>query len=193
MNAKTVLVSGAGIGGPMLAFWLKAGGFEPTLIEHAPALRAGGFVIDFWGHQQISCEMARWLVTRCGHGACIAAVADRSGPPRGDLSVWPTLSACFLRLIPRPHRHAAPQPRLRRRFSWRKRRAAAPQARSSRPTAQSRDRAQAARARARAVSPDLPDDGPHHSLISLERVELSSPDEAYGTVGGQLESIEFGF
>lgn len=49
MNAKTVLVSGAGIGGPMLAFWLKAGGFEPTLIEHAPALRAGGFVIDFWG------------------------------------------------------------------------------------------------------------------------------------------------
>ena len=49
MNAKTVLISGAGIGGPTLAFWLKAAGFEPTLIEHAPALRAGGFVIDFWG------------------------------------------------------------------------------------------------------------------------------------------------
>ena len=49
MNAKTVLISGAGIGGPTLAFWLKAGGFEPTLVEHAPAIRAGGFVIDFWG------------------------------------------------------------------------------------------------------------------------------------------------
>ena len=49
MKAKTVLISGAGIGGPTLAFWLKAGGFEPTLVEHAPALRAAGFVIDFWG------------------------------------------------------------------------------------------------------------------------------------------------
>ena len=49
MSAKTVLISGAGIGGPTLAFWLKAAGFEPTLIEHAPTLRTGGYVIDFWG------------------------------------------------------------------------------------------------------------------------------------------------
>ena len=49
MGDKTVLISGAGIAGPTLAFWLKAGGFQPTLIEHAPALRTGGYVIDFWG------------------------------------------------------------------------------------------------------------------------------------------------
>ncbi|MGI8570788.1 MAG: hypothetical protein ACR2KT_17955 [Methylocella sp.] len=49
MNHKTVLISGAGIAGPTLAFWLKAAGFEPTLIERAPALRTGGYVIDFWG------------------------------------------------------------------------------------------------------------------------------------------------
>jgi 2-polyprenyl-6-methoxyphenol hydroxylase-like FAD-dependent oxidoreductase len=49
MNGKTVLISGVGISGPTLAFWLKAAGFEPTLIERAPALRAGGYVIDFWG------------------------------------------------------------------------------------------------------------------------------------------------
>ena len=49
MNAKTILISGAGIGGPTLAFWLQAAGFEPTLIEHAATLRAGGYVIDFWG------------------------------------------------------------------------------------------------------------------------------------------------
>jgi 2-polyprenyl-6-methoxyphenol hydroxylase-like FAD-dependent oxidoreductase len=49
MIAKTVLILGAGIAGPTLAFWLKAAGFEPTLIERAPALRAGGYVIDFWG------------------------------------------------------------------------------------------------------------------------------------------------
>jgi len=46
---KTVLISGAGIAGPTLGFWLKAAGFEPTLIERAPALRSGGYVIDFWG------------------------------------------------------------------------------------------------------------------------------------------------
>jgi 2-polyprenyl-6-methoxyphenol hydroxylase-like FAD-dependent oxidoreductase len=49
MNEKTVLISGAGIGGPTLAFWLKAAGFSPTLIEHAPTLRSSGYVVDFWG------------------------------------------------------------------------------------------------------------------------------------------------
>jgi 2-polyprenyl-6-methoxyphenol hydroxylase-like FAD-dependent oxidoreductase len=49
MNDKTVLISGGGIAGPTLAFWLKAAGFNPTLVEVAPALRTGGYVIDFWG------------------------------------------------------------------------------------------------------------------------------------------------
>jgi 2-polyprenyl-6-methoxyphenol hydroxylase-like FAD-dependent oxidoreductase len=37
MNDKTVLISGAGIAGPTLAFWLKAAGFEPALIERVLA------------------------------------------------------------------------------------------------------------------------------------------------------------
>ena len=49
MPTKTVLISGIGIGGPTLAFWLNAAGFTPTLVERAPALRSGGYVIDFWG------------------------------------------------------------------------------------------------------------------------------------------------
>jgi 2-polyprenyl-6-methoxyphenol hydroxylase-like FAD-dependent oxidoreductase len=49
MSGKTVLISGMGIAGPTLAFWLKAAGFQPTLVEHAPMLRSGGYVIDFWG------------------------------------------------------------------------------------------------------------------------------------------------
>lgn len=49
MDRKTVLISGAGIAGPTLAFWLGAAGFAPTLIERAPGLRTGGYVIDFWG------------------------------------------------------------------------------------------------------------------------------------------------
>jgi 2-polyprenyl-6-methoxyphenol hydroxylase-like FAD-dependent oxidoreductase len=46
---KSVLISGAGIAGPALAFWLKAAGYEPTIVERASALRSGGYVIDFWG------------------------------------------------------------------------------------------------------------------------------------------------
>ncbi|RXH07538.1 FAD-binding domain [Bradyrhizobium guangzhouense] len=46
---KTVLISGAGIAGPTLAYWLKRAGYAPTLVERAPALRQGGYVIDFWG------------------------------------------------------------------------------------------------------------------------------------------------
>ena len=49
MKEKTVLISGAGIAGPTLAFWLKAAGIRPTLVETAPALRSGGYVVDFWG------------------------------------------------------------------------------------------------------------------------------------------------
>ena len=45
----SVLISGAGIAGPTRAYWLKAAGFAPTLVERAPALRDGGYVIDFWG------------------------------------------------------------------------------------------------------------------------------------------------
>ena len=49
MRGMSILISGAGIAGPALAFWLKAAGFEPTLVERAPRLRSGGYVIDFWG------------------------------------------------------------------------------------------------------------------------------------------------
>lgn len=44
-----VLISGAGIAGPTLAYWLAHFGLRPTIIEAAPRLRTGGYVIDFWG------------------------------------------------------------------------------------------------------------------------------------------------
>lgn len=44
-----ILISGAGIAGPSLAFWLREHGFQPTIVERAPRLRSGGYIIDFWG------------------------------------------------------------------------------------------------------------------------------------------------
>jgi 2-polyprenyl-6-methoxyphenol hydroxylase-like FAD-dependent oxidoreductase len=49
MPTKSVLISGAGIAGPTLAYWLMEYGFTPTLVERAPRLRTSGYVIDFWG------------------------------------------------------------------------------------------------------------------------------------------------
>ena len=36
MSFETVLISGVGIADPTLAFWLRRGGFEPTLLECPP-------------------------------------------------------------------------------------------------------------------------------------------------------------
>ena len=49
MNNKNILISGAGIAGISLAFWLKKFGFNPTIVEIAPKLREGGYAIDFMG------------------------------------------------------------------------------------------------------------------------------------------------
>jgi hypothetical protein len=45
---SAVLISGAELRDPR---WRTGSrwGFEPTLIERAPALRTGGYVVDFWG------------------------------------------------------------------------------------------------------------------------------------------------
>ncbi|KBZ59401.1 hypothetical protein K875_04962 [Mycobacterium [tuberculosis] TKK-01-0051] len=44
-----IAIVGAGIAGPTLAYWLSRYGHEPTLIEKAPRLRTGGYIVDFWG------------------------------------------------------------------------------------------------------------------------------------------------
>ncbi len=49
MVDRTVLISGAGIGGPALAFWLRRHGFVPTVVEVAPAPRPGGHAVDLRG------------------------------------------------------------------------------------------------------------------------------------------------
>ncbi|WP_030712603.1 FAD-dependent monooxygenase [Streptomyces sp. NRRL F-2580] len=46
---RNVLISGASIAGPALAYWLGRHGFKPTVVELAPALRKGGHAVDFRG------------------------------------------------------------------------------------------------------------------------------------------------
>jgi 2-polyprenyl-6-methoxyphenol hydroxylase-like FAD-dependent oxidoreductase len=42
-----IIINGAGIAGPTLAYWLRRAGHEVLLVEAAPQLRTGGYVIDF--------------------------------------------------------------------------------------------------------------------------------------------------
>jgi 2-polyprenyl-6-methoxyphenol hydroxylase-like FAD-dependent oxidoreductase len=49
MSDQTVLISGAGIAGPTLAYWLTRQGFHPTVVEHAAALRSSGNPVDVRG------------------------------------------------------------------------------------------------------------------------------------------------
>ncbi|MEV0730926.1 FAD-dependent monooxygenase [Polymorphospora sp. NPDC050346] len=48
--SPTVLISGAGIAGPVLAYWLSRHGFTPTVVERAPGVRhTGGHAVDLGG------------------------------------------------------------------------------------------------------------------------------------------------
>ncbi|MEV0789962.1 FAD-dependent monooxygenase [Kribbella sp. NPDC050459] len=44
-----ILVSGASVAGPSVALWLGRAGHDVTVVEIAPALRQGGYAVDFRG------------------------------------------------------------------------------------------------------------------------------------------------
>ncbi|GAA2709455.1 MULTISPECIES: FAD-dependent monooxygenase [Streptomyces] len=49
MKNTRILISGASIGGPALAYWLGRYGFDVTVVERSPGLRPGGQAIDVRG------------------------------------------------------------------------------------------------------------------------------------------------
>lgn len=46
---RTVLISGASIAGPALAYWLHRYGFQVTVVEKASSPRLGGYPVDIRG------------------------------------------------------------------------------------------------------------------------------------------------
>ncbi|MEU4563101.1 FAD-dependent monooxygenase [Actinoplanes sp. NPDC023936] len=49
MTKPNVLISGASVAGPALAYFLHRGGYDVTVVERAPALRDSGYAVDFRG------------------------------------------------------------------------------------------------------------------------------------------------
>ncbi|MET7704346.1 FAD-dependent monooxygenase [Streptomyces sp. NPDC005485] len=59
---RRVLISGASIAGPALALALSRHGYQVTVVEKAPALRGGGFAVDFRGavHRTVLEDLGVW-------------------------------------------------------------------------------------------------------------------------------------
>jgi 2-polyprenyl-6-methoxyphenol hydroxylase-like FAD-dependent oxidoreductase len=49
MKNRNILISGAGVAGLSLAYWLRRYNFNPTVVEYAPALRDSGYKVDIRG------------------------------------------------------------------------------------------------------------------------------------------------
>ena len=84
MNAPRVLISGASIAGPTLAYWLNAYGFEITVVEQAPFPRDGGQAIDVRGTaRQVVDRMGITAEVRAAHtGAKGMMLVDGAGRER---------------------------------------------------------------------------------------------------------------
>ena len=84
-----VAISGAGIAGGTLAYWLLHAGHEPIMIEHAPALRTGGYVMDFWGVGYTVAERMGILpaVRAAGYQVGEVRILDDEGRKVGGFSV----------------------------------------------------------------------------------------------------------
>lgn len=80
-----VAINGAGIAGTALAYWLAKLGHEVLLVERAPELRTGGFVINLWGIGYDALERMGILpaLLELHHRSDELRMVDRSGRTRG--------------------------------------------------------------------------------------------------------------
>jgi 2-polyprenyl-6-methoxyphenol hydroxylase-like FAD-dependent oxidoreductase len=89
MRNRTVLVSGASVAGPALAYWLDRYGFDVTVVERAPVLRPGGQAVDFKGavHRTVLERMGVLEeIQRRSTGATDLVFVDAQGRERARIS-----------------------------------------------------------------------------------------------------------
>jgi 2-polyprenyl-6-methoxyphenol hydroxylase-like FAD-dependent oxidoreductase len=86
-----VLISGASVAGPVLAYWLHRFGFEPTVVERTPAMRhgLGGHAVDLFGPAaEVTRRMGRWDEIEAARTRIESMTIERFGkrPVHIDLS-----------------------------------------------------------------------------------------------------------
>jgi 2-polyprenyl-6-methoxyphenol hydroxylase-like FAD-dependent oxidoreductase len=84
-----IIINGVGIAGPTLAYWLRKTGHEVVLVEEAPRLRSGGYVIDFWGLGYDIAEKMGLIprIRELGYQVREVCFLDRHGRRSGGFSV----------------------------------------------------------------------------------------------------------
>ncbi len=84
-----IIINGAGIAGPTLAFWLRRSGHDVLLVEAAPELRRGGYAVDFWGLGYDIAEKMGILprITDLGYQVREMRLVDGRGRKCGGFSV----------------------------------------------------------------------------------------------------------
>lgn len=94
-----ILISGASVAGPALAYWLNRYGHAVTVVERAPHMRGGGYAVDFRGdvHLGVLAKMGvldaiRARQTRMGDLTYVDAAGNRlatmpSGVFSGDVEI----------------------------------------------------------------------------------------------------------
>ncbi|HJS19059.1 MAG TPA: FAD-dependent monooxygenase [Anaerolineales bacterium] len=88
---KNILISGAGISGLTLAYWLQKRGFSPTIIEKRRDLHEQGYMIDFYGSGYDVAEKMN-LIEQLGEKSGQYPISklefvDDKGKPRASLDV----------------------------------------------------------------------------------------------------------
>ena len=80
-----VVINGAGIAGAALAYWLDKLGHDVLLVEQAPALRTGGYVLNLWGVGYDAAEKMGLLprFRELQYHADELRMVDRQGRTRG--------------------------------------------------------------------------------------------------------------
>ncbi|HEX5468252.1 MAG TPA: FAD-dependent monooxygenase [Gaiellaceae bacterium] len=84
-----ILISGGGIAGTTLAYWLRRGGFEPTVVERAGALRSSGNPVDVEGEAVAVAERMRLMpkLRAAATGATGLAFVDGGGRRVGRIDL----------------------------------------------------------------------------------------------------------
>jgi 2-polyprenyl-6-methoxyphenol hydroxylase-like FAD-dependent oxidoreductase len=84
-----IVINGIGVAGPALAYWLTKSGHEVLLVEEAPQLRAGGYIIDFWGIGYDIVERMGLIgdIRALGYQVREVRLVDRAGRKRGGFDV----------------------------------------------------------------------------------------------------------
>ncbi|MGH7653156.1 MAG: FAD-binding domain [Gemmatimonadaceae bacterium] len=79
-----IVINGIGVAGAALGYWLSRSGHDVLLVEQAPQLRTGGYIIDFWGLGYEVVERMGLIgeIRRLGYQVREVRIVNRSGRKR---------------------------------------------------------------------------------------------------------------